>query len=65
MAEKKHNPKVSKVKVTRSEADDVFIATATEGLRKHKNPVQLSQPERDRNNAKAQEIVDKANAKKK
>lgn len=51
------NPKVPKLKVTREEADEVFIATATEPLRKHKNPVQLSQPERDRNDAKAEEIV--------
>ncbi len=52
-------------RVRREDADEVFIATATEPLRKHKNPVQLSQPERDRNNTKAQEIVDQANAKKK
>lgn len=52
-------------KVKKSEVDAVFIAQATEKLRKKKNPVQLTQAERDRNNRKAQEIVDKANAKKK
>jgi hypothetical protein len=59
------NRKVPKTKVSRKDADEVFIATATEPLRKHKNPVQLTQAERDRNNAKAEEIVLKANEKKK
>lgn len=67
MASKEHNPKVPKIKVTRSEADEVYISTATEPLRKTKakTPLHLSQPERDRNNRKAEEIVERANAKKK
>lgn len=54
-------------KVTREEADEVFLATATEPLRKKaaKTPLHLSQPERDRNNRNAEEIVERANAKKK
>lgn len=55
--------KVSKPKVTRQNADAVFIATATEKLRKPKaknvNHLHPNQAETIRK--KAQDIVDKAN----
>lgn len=57
-------------KIKRSEVDDVFIATAKEVVEKRakKRPDPLltqTQAQRDSKLAKAQAIVDKANAKKK
>lgn len=61
------NPRIKPLKVSRKDADDVYYATATEPLRRihAKNPLHLSQPERDAKNKKAEEVVEKANRKKK
>lgn len=50
-------------KVTRKEADELFVATATESLRKKKGYLGLHQAERDRNHAEAEAIVAKAKKK--
>ncbi len=54
-------------RVRREDADEVFIATATEPLRRKgaRTPLHMTQNERDTKNRIAQEIVDEANAKKK
>lgn len=53
-------------KVKKNEADEVFIAQATEKLRPKKDTyLRRTQAERDRDIKKAQEIVDKAKKKKK
>lgn len=59
----KNNPNPNNVK--RSEVDDVFRAQVTEPLRKKKGYLSRHQAERDRDLKIAQEIVDKANKKKK
>ncbi len=59
--------KVSKVRVSRKDSDEVFEATATEALRKSKakTPLHLIQAQRDLKNAQAEEIVSSAKRKKK
>lgn len=52
-------------KVTKGEVDDVFKAQVTEKLRKKPTYLQQSQAQMDMKLKKAQEIVDKANKKKK
>jgi hypothetical protein len=55
----KEPKRVSRVKVTREESDEVFEATATEVLRKPKakTPLHMTQAERDLKNQQAEEIV--------
>lgn len=59
--------KVSRVKVTRKESDEVFEATATEALRKSKakTPLHMTEAQRDLKNRQAEEIVTGAKRKKK
>lgn len=55
----KEPKKVSRVKVTREDSDEVFEATATEALRRHKakTPLHMTQAERDLKNSQAEDIV--------
>jgi hypothetical protein len=52
------NPKVGR-------KDEVFVATATEPLRKHKSSDHQPEAQKKRIKAKAEEIVEKAKKKKK